>query len=468
VCILAACSDDLVDRDRVSNDGGPTSSDAGGGSSGSGDDGAAPVDSASGGSGGSSGAGSGSDGAIPVDGASGGSGGSSGAGSGSDGAAPVDGASGGSGGSSGAGPGNDGAVSSDGASGDGGGPTSATTAGVACTYSYDAYNSSASVLMDSVVTWSCSATTRSVTGNGIPDHDVGTFPNPNCPNSIAAQNLSASMTLTPVNTGTATNLGIGPVGIALNGVKFDPGTAGTCTESGSTTSCSLIGDTGTWHIEALGQTSFDFGVDVNNAHVQPDGTYHYHGMPVGFLSKHDAGFAPVLVGFALDGFPVYARYGYSSAMDATSPVKVMLGSYELKSTPDAGRPPTSTYPMGAFTEDYAYVAGSGDLDECNGRVDVTPEFPAGIYHYYITDTYPFIHRCIKGTQSPGSGGPPPGDGGSGGDGGGPGCTPSSCPANQVCCPSGQPCAGKCVPDCRMGPGCPSGLTCDMGTGICKP
>ena len=52
--------------------------------------------------------------------------------------------------------------------------------------------------------------------------------------------------------------------------------------------------------------------------------------------------------------------------------------------------------MGTFTQDYEYVAGSGDLDECNGRFGVTPEFPTGIYHYYITDTYPFIQRCVKG------------------------------------------------------------------------
>jgi hypothetical protein len=40
--------------------------------------------------------------------------------------------------------------------------------------------------------------------------------------------------------------------------------------------------------------------------------------------------------------------------------------------------------------------GSGDLDECNGRMGVTPEFPDGIYHYYATDSYPFFQRCVKG------------------------------------------------------------------------
>jgi hypothetical protein len=101
---------------------------------------------------------------------------------------------------------------------------------------------------------------------------------------------------------------------------------------------------------------------------------------------------------------------------------------------------------------------------------VTPEFPAGTYHYYVTDTYPFIQRCLKGTYTT-TGGGPPGDAGMGGppDGGGSACSAAGmCAANQVCCPTGQPCAGMCVPDCRTGGTCPTGLTCDASLGICKP
>ena len=53
--------------------------------------------------------------------------------------------------------------------------------------------------------------------------------------------------------------------------------------------------------------------------------------------------------------------------------------------------------MGTLTQDYEYVAGLGDLDECNGRTGVTPEFPGGIYHYYVTEGYPYIQRCVKGS-----------------------------------------------------------------------
>ncbi len=154
---------------------------------------------------------------------------------------------------------------------------------------------------------------------------------------------------------------------------------------------------GTWDIEALGQSSFKFGTDSNNAHVQPQGTYHYHGIPEGLVTKLSNGNKVMtLIGWAADGFPIYARYGYTVATDASSAVKVVKGSYRTKASPDANRPATSLYAMGAFKQDYEYVAGLGDLDECNGRTGVTPEFPKGIYHYYATDSYPYLQRCVKG------------------------------------------------------------------------
>lgn len=271
------------------------------------------------------------------------------------------------------------------------------TAGILCSYSYNALNTSASINANSLATWSCSATTRSLVANGIPDHAVGTFPNADNPNTITAQTVAVSATLTPTvvsQTGSAVSPQVLP-GFVLNGVKLDPGTAGTCDNTGS--NCSLGGaPLGTWTIEALGQTKFKFGADSNNAHVQPGGAYHYHGMPEGFIAKLGRGTAMTLVGWAYDGFPIYARYGYSTASDATSATKVLKSSYRLKTTPDANRPDVNTFPLGTFTQDYTYVAGLGDLDQCNGRTGVTPEFPRGIYYYVITDDWPYITRCLKG------------------------------------------------------------------------
>ncbi len=276
-----------------------------------------------------------------------------------------------------------------------------STSGVLCPYSGSVFNDDESVNATSTYAWTCNATTRNLSAKGLPDHEIGTFPNPDCPNAVAAQTVTRAFTLTPEissPTGTTTTI----VGYALNGVKFDPNTAGTCNNAG--TSCSLAGGTGTWKIEALGQSSFDFGDDGNHAHVQPGGAYHYHGMPELWLAELGGGAVMRLIGWSVDGFPVYARYGHADPLDAGSPLEVLTGSWQVQASPDANRPSTAMYPMGTFQQDYEYVEGSGDLDECNGRFGVTPEFPGGIYHYVITDTYPYIQRCIKGTSM--GGGPP--------------------------------------------------------------
>ncbi|TMO72469.1 hypothetical protein CWC17_13775 [Pseudoalteromonas sp. S3785] len=270
---------------------------------------------------------------------------------------------------------------------------SSSTEQALCDYSYNEYNDSTPVQTTSSADWAFTGTTRDVIANGIPDHDVGTFPNPDNPNTISEQTVSESFTLTPIQSDTTTLMGgpRGVLGIVLNGVKIDAGTGGSCDK------CSLGDNSGNWSIEALSQDTFSFGTDDNNAHVQPDGTYHYHGMPEGFVTLRGGNSSTMtLIVWAADGFPIYARYGYSTADDASSPLKVMTGSYQHISTVSDNRPSIEIYPLGTFAQDWEYVAGAGNLDECNGRFGVTPEFPQGIYHYYATDTYPFFQRCVKG------------------------------------------------------------------------
>ena len=273
-----------------------------------------------------------------------------------------------------------------------------STAGAECMYSYASFNNSPSVNTMSTSDWICDGNSRILTANGIPDHDVGTFPNDNNPNTISEQSISEFFPIEPSKTDSSTQLGgpSGVLGYVLNGVKIDAGTAGSCNDSG--TSCSLAPPVqGTWSIEALGQTSFNFGDDLNHAHVQPTGQYHYHGIPEGFVDRLNKGAAMTLIAWAADGFPIYARYGYQDAMDANSEIVTIESSYQLKASADANRADISVYAMGTFTQDYEHVEGSGsDLDECNGRTGVTPEFPDGIYHYYATDGFPYLQRCVKG------------------------------------------------------------------------
>ncbi len=271
-----------------------------------------------------------------------------------------------------------------------------STASVLCDTSHSAFNAHPLVNLTSTAAWSCTSTLRRLSANGVPDHDVGPFNiQQDLDFKIAARSVNVSAPIAPVLTTTVTELG-GPrdTGYILNGVKIDAGTGGNCNDSGS--NCTLLGQAGPWRMEALGQTSFNFGADSSNAHVQPGGVYHYHGMPEGFINKLGKGQAMTLVGWAADGFPIYARYGYSVASDASSAIKVLKSSHRIKAAPDANRPAPSLYPMGTFLQDYEYVAGLGDLDECNGRTGVTPEFPKGIYHYVATDTFPYLQRCVKG------------------------------------------------------------------------
>src|SRR6185503_11125949 len=173
-----------------------------------------------------------------------------------------------------------------------------------------------------------------------------------------------------------------------------------------------------WNYEA--KCGFiNLGLDQNNAHVQPTGAYHYHGLPTGLMERFGGDEnRMLLVGYAADGFPIYTSRGHTIASDAKSGLKKMRSSYQLKKGERSGGP-GGKYD-GKFTVDYEYVKGSGDLDECNGRFGVTPEYPHGIYHYYLTEEFPHISRCWRGTPDasffkrgpgPGAGGrrrPPPG------------------------------------------------------------
>lgn len=272
------------------------------------------------------------------------------------------------------------------------------TGGVKCLLSYSGFNASIKVNATSSASWAC-GTVRSLAANGIPDHDVtdGNFATP-----IAVQNVSQNFNLSPtVVNATGTHLAKTAVGYVLNGVKLDPETAGTCAGTAASTrpggGCVMAAGSDPWNLEAIGGV-FVFGTDSSNGHVQPNGQYHYHGMPVGYVNRVNGGLAAMtLVGFAVDGFPIYAKYGHSAPQDAASALKALTSSYQKVLTPAAGRPSVTTFPLGTFTQDYQYVAGSGDLDECNGRVGVTPEFPGGIYHYYITETFPYVQRCVKGS-----------------------------------------------------------------------
>ncbi len=231
---------------------------------------------------------------------------------------------------------------------------------------------------------------RVIRSNGIPDHKTGQFPNSGNPHHIEAQQYVYRVPARPEVAARPTQLGMGgSFGVAINGVPFDPGAAEF-----------FNGQMGSrWQYEPL-SGAIALGIDASHAHVQPSGAYHYHGLPDGLLDNvHlDPEAHSPLIGWAADGFPIYAMYGYQDS-EQESKIVSLRSSYKLRQgMRPGGREPTGKYD-GTFVADYEYVEGSGDLDECNGRHTVTPEFPAGTYAYFLTEQWPVIPRNFRGTPS---------------------------------------------------------------------
>lgn len=236
---------------------------------------------------------------------------------------------------------------------------------------------------------------RTIVTTCYPDHDIDAdFRYPGTPAVQAASTYQ--VTTDPQYADSPTYVGTGQLfGVHLDSVLFDPKTAGYYDND--------MG--GGWNYVATADQ-----LDAYGAHTRPEtGMYHYHAITAQWLSETDEHSA--LVGWAADGFPIYLRYGYVSPEDPASGVANLASSYRLKSGSRGSDSPGGTYD-GTFVADYEYVDGLGDLDECNGRECVTPEFPEGTYAYFLTDEWPWVPTYLKGTPdasfSPGGGqgGPP--------------------------------------------------------------
>ena len=144
------------------------------------------------------------------------------------------------------------------------------------------------------------------------------------PNAIATQNITLKIPVNPaLNTAHAATPG-GVIGVALNGIPlFNQYAAG--------------GSPLTNEINSFDQWW---------GHPQMAGMYHYHVEPL-YLTTVKAT-KSALMGFLLDGFPVY-------------------GPKETDNSDPAG------------------------LDVYHGHTHVTTDYPAGIYHYHFTATAPYLN-----------------------------------------------------------------------------
>lgn len=144
------------------------------------------------------------------------------------------------------------------------------------------------------------------------------------PNKITQQNLTFRIPLNPKENSSHTATPLGPIGVALNGLPlFNQYAAGNAPLTGEIN-----------------------GFDQYNGHPQQQGQYHYHVEPL-YLTANKG--KDALLGFLLDGFPVYG-------------------------------------PM-----ENGQTLGSDDLDIYHGHIGVTPEYPAGIYHYHFSGDAPYLN-----------------------------------------------------------------------------
>ncbi len=175
--------------------------------------------------------------------------------------------------------------------------------------------------------------------NAIPNHKSPYFPttdpryeayngtNPNWrqnPNTIETQTIEYRIPLNPQEATTHTSTPLGPIGVAINGVPLFNQYAGP--NQPLTTEINSF--------------------DQYDGHPQMSGVYHYHVEPYALTAANGK---DSLIGYLLDGFPVYGP------------------------------------------EENGKTLTDADLDQYHGHFGPTADYPEGIYHYHITADAPYIN-----------------------------------------------------------------------------
>lgn len=199
------------------------------------------------------------------------------------------------------------------------------------------------------------------------------------PSNLAEQDYNWRIPRTPQMTATPSDIPIvGPVAVAINGIPFfGPNEAPR---------------------DNYGDPYLDNILDFCNGHTA-QGMYHYHARPDCLYDSTGNNIGAV-IGYAFDGFPILSPW--VCADDACTSVTKLQSSWQR------------THDVPNAWEAHEYISGSGDLDQCNGRI-----LSDGSYAYYATDTFPYILGCYAGVAELNANNALPGGGGQPGDNGQP-------------------------------------------------
>ena len=216
----------------------------------------------------------------------------------------------------------------------------------------------------------------------IPGYDIG--PWAGNPNQAENQNFCYKITRKPQESANNQETGMGHIGVWSNGVSIF-----------NAKDAFSYNNQGIWNQDALVFEGSSF--DECLGHPAPNGEYHNHINPTCLYDDLDDQIHSPLIGYAFDGFPIYGAYAFANS-NGTGAIKRMETSYRLRvitqrhSLSDGtnlganqfGPNVSDEYPLGSYLEDYEFVDGFGDLNEFNGRFCITPEYPEGIFAYFVT------------------------------------------------------------------------------------
>lgn len=214
------------------------------------------------------------------------------------------------------------------------------------------FDMTAKAVVEGQVSWphqfrmSVEGDVRVFTSNDLPNHPTGVFPvapsdgayaiDPN-PNRIRPQNIRVEVPLDPV-LGEEPQCTPNAIGLLLTGVVLFNA------------------------LDAMGRDAVAHEVqDGCQGHPQQHGAYHYHSVTTCLEDERLPGGHSALVGYALDGFGIYGRYGE--------------GGQSLSSK---------------------------DLDECHGHTHAI-EWNGRVvemYHYHGTWDFPYTIGCMRGLYDP--------------------------------------------------------------------
>jgi hypothetical protein len=181
---------------------------------------------------------------------------------------------------------------------------------------------------------------------------------PYTPADIKSSTITVNICPTKASSTTVTNPGV--IGYTLQGEAIYNAYEG----NGAATPA--MSDNATYSFTTAGGVKETaYFIDQCNSHPTPPSasyTWHHHGVPTCLIATLDGTSGPShLLGFALDGFPIYGGRDINGAVISTS-----------------------------------------QLDACNGITSVTPEFATATYHYVLplntTNGYSSMN-CYSGSTS---------------------------------------------------------------------